>query len=434
MMRVSRRWLIGGAAALVALGAALAAPWRRPTPGSATGPADTAITSRSIAYFEHRLAIQPANYMVRSRLISRYVRRFTTGANLADVARAEAEARELVRTGPDRTQSLSRLSSVLLMQHKFAEALDAATEAQRGDSLSQEALGAEFDASLAAGRYAQAEAALDRLRPGTLDAQVRRAQWLDASGRSQAAYETFDRICRQLQRSEAPSAVVAWCLTQMGGAAHARWGPEAAAAIWTRALRVQPGYRFALEGLAGLAQARGDLRRAGELYAQIAADAHPDLYLRLAEIAAAQGEPDRAEGYERRFLKVAGAPANEPLYGELLAIYYADMNSPAARDTALALALRDLARRPTVESNDVLSWVRFRRHELDEALAASDSARRWGSPSPTMDWHRGRILAALGRQAEAEPLLRSASARRTLLAPHVRHDLDASTDAARPGS
>ena len=255
---------------------------------------------------------------------------------------------------------------------------------------------------------------------------MRRAQWLDASGRSKAAFDYFDRICRQLQRSEAPPPVVAWCLTQLGAVEHARRGPDAAAAVWTRALAVQPGYRGAVEGLASLAQAGGDLRRAEELYARIAADAHPDLYLRLSEIVAARGGSDavRAADYERRFLAVAGAPANEALYGELLALYYAEQDAPAARDTALALARRDVARRPTIESYDVLSWVRFRRHELVEALAASDSARRWGTPSPTMDWHRGRILAALGRDGEATPLLQAAAARRTLLAPHARRDLD----------
>jgi tetratricopeptide (TPR) repeat protein len=423
MMRPPLRWLIGGAAAAVALGATLPIPRRWPTTAAAAASADTAITSRSIAYFERRLAAQPANYMVRSRLMSRYVRRFTTGANLADVARAEANARELVRTGPDRVQALSRLSSVLLMQHKFAGALAAASEARDRDSSSQEALGALFDASLAAGRYADAESALGRLRPGTLDAQVRRAQWLDASGQTQAAFDGFDRICHQLQRSEAPPPVVAWCLTQLGAVDHARRGPEAAAAVWNRALAVQPGYRGALEGLASLAQAQGNLRRAERLYRRIAADAHPDLYLRLSEIAGARGDSARAREYERRFLALAGDPANEALYGELLALYYAEQDAPA-RVTALTLARRAVARRPTVESYDVLSWVRFRRHELTEAFAASDSARRWGTPSPTMDWHRGRILEALGRNGEATPLLQAAAARRTLLAPHARRDLD----------
>ena len=40
------------------------------------------------------------------------------------------------------------------------------------------------------------------------------------------------------------------------------------------------------------------------------------------------------------------------------------------------------------------------------------------------DGHRGRILAALGRDGEAAPLLRAAAERRILLAPHARQELD----------
>jgi tetratricopeptide (TPR) repeat protein len=422
-MRAPLRWLAGGAATAAALGAVLVAPGRRPGTLAAAEPADTAITSRSIAYFEKRLVSNPDNYMVKSRLVSRYVLRFGTGADPADVARAEALARDLVHTVPARGAALSRLSGVLLMQHKFAQSLDAATEALALDSLGQDALGAWFDAALAVGRYGEAETALARLRPGTLAAQVRRAQWLDASGRSEAAYDTFDRICRQLERSGRRPPVVAWCLTQLAAVEHARRGPDAAAALWRRALQVQPGYRGALEGLGGLAAARGEWSRAAELYFRIAVDAHPDLYLRVAEAAAALGDSVRAKQYERRFLAVAGRPENEALFGEALALFYAERGAPWGRDSALALALRDLTRRPTVESYDVLSWVRYLRREPVQALAASDRAQHWGSPTPTMDYHRARILEALGRGTEAALFLHRALAHPTLLPPHVRRDL-----------
>jgi tetratricopeptide (TPR) repeat protein len=422
-MRTPLRFVMGGAAAAGALGVALAAPGRWPAAPRQPTAADTSITSRSIAYFEKRLAADPGNYMVEGRLISRYLLRFGTGARLEDVARAELLSRDLVRNHPDRGQALGRLSAVLLMQHKFAEALAAARAAQRLDSHNQDAAAAVFDAALAAGRYPEAQTALSQLRPGTMNALVRRAQWLDASGRTQAAFEAFDRICHQLERSAAPPAVVAWCLTQLGAVEHARIGPEAAAAVWHRALEIQPGYRGALEGLANLAAARGDWAQAVELYRRIAADAHPDLYLRLAEAAAARGDRDLERANVRRFLAVAGRPDNEALYGEMLALFYAERRDPAVRDAALAFALRDVARRPTVESYDVLSWVRFRRGELDAALVASDSARRWGAPSPTMNYHRARILEALGRDGEAEALLHLAAARPSLLAPHARFDL-----------
>lgn len=422
-MRAALRWLIGIAAAAAGLGVVVLAPGRDASTLAAAEPADTAVTSRSIAYFEKRLASNPGNYMVKSRLVGRYLLRFGTSADLGDVARAERLARDLVNTAPERGAALSRLSGVLLMQHEFAPALDAAREALAVDSLAQDAVGAWFDAALAVGRYREAESALARLRPGTLAAQVRRAQWLDASGRSDAAYDTFDRICRQLERSGQRPTVVAWCLTQLAAVEHARRGPEAATALLQRALGVQPGYRGALEGLAHLAAARGEWSRAVELYARIAADAHPDLYLRAAEVAAALGDSARAEQYERRFLAVAGRSENEALFGQALALFYAERGPHWAQDTALALALRDVTRRPTVESYDLLSWVRYRRGEPVPALAASDRARGWGSPTPTMNYHRARILQALDRGAEAAPLLRRALADTTLLAPHVRREL-----------
>ena len=94
-------------------------------------------------------------------------------------------------------------------------------------------------------------------------------------------------------------------------------------------------------------------------------------------------------------------------------------------DTALAIAQRDVRRRPAVESWDVLSWILFRRGEWTQALAASDRARSWGAPSPTMEYHRARILEALGRKAEAAPLLRLALMRPSLLEPHVLWELRA---------
>jgi len=71
----------------------------------------------------------------------------------------------------------------------------------------------------------------------------------------------------------------------------------------------------------------------------------------------------------------------------------------------------------------VLSWVLFRRGDLAQALAASDRARGWGAPSPTMEYHRARILSALGRDAEATGFLRLALARPSLLEPQAQAEL-----------
>src|SRR5438552_3711163 len=279
-------------------------------------------------------------------------------AHLEDVKRAEVVARSVMPLVSDTAGAYARLGVIYLTQHEFREAYDAARRAVAWNSNNQEALGLLFDAAMATGRYAVAESTLNRLTPGRLPYQLRLAHFLAAQGRTDGAYYALERACRQLERAQIRPQAVAWCVTELAKVQHAREGEAPASALFRRALAIQPGYRAALEGLADLAYARRDWREAGPLYARIAADAHPDLYLRLAEVYRALGEPAAAEGWEREFLRVARAPGAEALYAHPLALYYAAR--PMTLDTALAIARRDVAPRPAVESWDVLLWILLR--------------------------------------------------------------------------
>src|SRR5206468_10652105 len=183
----------------------------------------------------------------------------------------------------DTAGAFARLGVVYLTQHKFAEAYAAARRAVAWNPRNQEALGLLFDAGVATGRYAVAESTLSRLAPGRVSYQLRLAHWLSALGRMDGAYHAMDHACRELARAQIRPQAVAWCLTELAKIQHVRDGEAAAAALFGRALETQPGYRAALEGLGDLAYARGDWGEAARLFRQIAADAHPDLYLRLAE-------------------------------------------------------------------------------------------------------------------------------------------------------
>jgi len=310
---------------------------------------------------------------------------------------------------------------IYLTRHRFAEAYEAARVAVAWNTTNQSALGLLFDAAMATGRYRLADSTLHRMKAGRLPYQLRLAHILTAQGRMDGAYAAMDRACTQISRAQLQPQVVAWCLSEQAKVQHARRGPRAARALLEQALRLQPGYRGAIEGLADLDYARADWKHAVREYRRIAADAHPDLYLRLAEVDRALGDTAQAAVDEREFLRVALASGAEPLYAHPLALYYAER--PEMRDSAIAVARRDVARRPAVESWDVLSWALLRRGDLDAALVASDSARAWGAPSPSMDYHRARILRALGREVEAAGLLTRALADPTLLEPTIQQDL-----------
>jgi hypothetical protein len=385
-----------------------------------TDAADTARVSASIAFFEARLAADPLNRTVATQLAGRYVLRFQQSARLDDLERAEQLAREARPLALDPVVDDARLSALMLMQHRFAEAYEFAARAVAGDADREVALGALFDASLATGRYATVDSLIEIADRSALSWQVRRAQWLDANGESRSAASIMDDVCVRLDRAESRPVARAWCLVELAGFTHGAEGAAAAERTLHRALRMQPGYRGAIEGLADLAHARRQWNRARELYLEIATDAHPDLYLRLAEVHRELERDAEAHAWEIKFLDVAMRPGTEPLFALPLALHLAA--TPEARGAALAVAMRDLERRQAIETWDVLAWIHFLRRENDLALAASDSALRWGSASPTTLYHRARILDAAGRAGEAGALMRDALADPTLLEPHARFD------------
>ena len=419
---------MGAGLALVGLmGMAIVVPRPVRPPAEAYVEPDVEATNGAIDWFEERLAGDPTNTLLAAHLASRYVRRFQLVADMRDVARAEALARRILPLSRDRGRAWARLSGVLLARHAFGEALAAAREAVAQGPRDMDAWGALYDAAFAAGKYAEAERALTRLEPG-VGRRVREALWLEARGETDRAAARLGEACRSMFQP-GRRRPLAWCLTELGHLELRRKGPRAAAVLYAAALEALPGYREAVEGLADLAYARRDWGEAKRLYRRIAVDAHPDLYLRLAEIRRLEGDVQAAERWQKEFLRVATAPGAEPLHAHPLALLWAE--HAETRDAALAVALRDVGRRPTIQSWDVLAWVRFRRGEFGAALAASDRAFAWGVPSPTMEYHRGRILQALGFGADGDRLIASALAQRALLEPHLRLELDPPDPAPR---
>lgn len=422
MRRTTKLRIAGTGLALACLiGMAVAVPRPASPPAEAWAAPDLEVIDAAIGWFETKLAADPTNPLLAAHLTGRYMGRFGLSADLDDVQRAERLARALVPLSRDEARAWARLSAILLTRHAFGDALAAARRAVAADSADADAWGALYDAGFAAGSYAEAEHALTRLEPGAAR-RVREAFWLEARGETDRAAARLGEACRTIAGWSGRETTAAWCLTELGHLELSRKGPVAAATLYAAALQAFPGYRAAVEGLADLAHARADWSEADRLYRRIAVDAHPDLYLRLAETRRMQGDPAGAAVWEREFLRVATAPGAEPLYAHPLALFLA--GRPETRDAGLAVALRDVQRRPTVESWDVLARVRFERGELAKALEASDRAFAWGAPSPTMEVHRGWTLRALGREAEAAQFLARRKAAPAVLEPFTREEID----------
>ena len=386
---------------------------------------ESEVLSQSIGALEEKHSGDPDNYVLGYALADRTMQRFELEADLADLRRAETVTRTAMRLAPGRAAASARLSLILLAHHEFEQALRAAREGVAVDSTDQSANAALFDAALAVGQPALMDGALRRLRPGSLTRQLREARWLEVTGQSDEAFRTMSRACDRLDASPARRAVVAWCFARLGTIERERSGPDVAARWLQRALSVEAGYRNAIEGLADLAYGRQEWETAERLYARIATDAHPDLYLRLAEVAGARGDAERRQRHEAGFMRATAGPDGERMYARELALYLVSHDELELRDRALALAQSDVARRSTAEGMTVLAWVHLMRAELVEARTASELSLKLSgrAPSPTDRYVRGRVLEALGRDDDAGPLLAAATSDPGLLHFFAQRDL-----------
>ena len=387
------------------------------------------VLDRSIADLADRYRSDPYNYVLGARLSDLYRQRFRAEADLRDLDRATEVARRVLRTSPDSAASYARLSMLALSRHDFRGAYEHARLATRADPDDAGAQAVLFDAADATGRHAVAKSTLARMRGESVGYRLREARWQAHHGQLRSAARNRREACESLAETPSSDQVRAWCLTGLADLELELRGAGAARERFEEALDVRPGHRGAIEKLADLAYAERRWNRAEELYRRILADAHPDLYLRLAEVLEARGEHEASKRYERRFERAATAEGREALFARPLAYYYS--RREATWDRALELARADLQRRPTSESYETLAWVHLQRGEPERALPMSDSARAGREPGLGSDYHRARILRELGRTEAADRLAASVEAAEPALFAH--HVLRAMRLADGPG-
>ncbi len=369
MPRRSSNLILGAVAiatALLALSLPAAMDARRAEREAAL---EIAVRTADIGLLEERVAADPDNWLLADHLAGLYAARFRTHADPTDITRAERLVRRSLPLRPDPTPGWVRLSSLLLTQHRFREAYEAARIASASPAPRDDALAVFVDAARAIGDDAAADSAFARMTPGTFAYAVRSA----GTRPPEDALQQVEQACARLEERGSTRDLRAWCMTRLADIEIRRGRPEAGREWLDRALKTFPDDRGALEVAADLAHAEGRWEDARRLYARILSDAHPDLYLRLAEVSRELGRASEAEALEGRFLDIVRDPSLEPLFGLELARYLA-ANGDCVR--ALPIAERELSRRHSAEAVSGVADIRASCATHDSPLRG----RRAGSP------------------------------------------------------
>jgi len=363
-----------------------------------------------VEFFQRRVAERPNDYISRTQLARALSDQARQAADLEGYERAETIAREALVINPTDADARIELASALHSQHQVTEALAIGQILVRENPASRAALYAVSDASFELGNYALAARTYARLETTGRNAAV-----VSRLARLAAIEGDNDRAASLADEAEVLSG--AFSLRPNGKAfypfqsGHFRFEAgdvEGAIASLDAALAIDPEHAGAIEKLASIHAAAGNLNEAIDLYEfLIALGPAADLHGAYADVLRATGRETAADEQEELGLALAEATIERfPAERRHLTGYY------FSRDpvVALRLAEADIIERQDVGGYDTLAWALHLNGRHVEAEAAIDEVFEIGTNTAMVHYHAGAIAASLGETDVAVDHLEAALA------------------------
>ena len=352
-----------------------------------------------------RLVLQPDNAAAVARLAEVLLRLQRINQDDRSGRAAVERLDAFLSRHPGHYETARLKASALVSQHRFSEGIAHANRLIARDPRDAWNYGVLGDAYLELGDYEQAFAAFDRmgaLQPGP-PAYARVSYALELKGDLDGAVEYMQRAADGTTPNDAESQ--AWHFSQLG-MLYLQQGLRAnATREFERALATFPHYPAAIEGLARVRVAGGELKAARTLYReQFARTPATHLAAAVGDLSAALGDAADSRRYHEMAEQIergiwAGGQRQPQVMSRLL--------SERGRDLATALSLGEeaAARQRDIFTMDTVAWAHFTSGRLDEAVRSSTEALRTGSRDARLLYHAAEIRYAAGDAAGARALL-----------------------------
>lgn len=365
-----------------------------PTAGSIQGGLDD-----QIAGLQAHLKDSPNDADGWGTLGLAYVQEGKNTVNPMYYPKAEAALqRSLSLTSSGNYVGLAGLAALRTAEHRFAEALSLAQQANAINPSNATIYGTLADAYTQLGRYDQAAAAVQHmldLRPGT-PAFTRAEYVYELRGQIPQAREA---MAQALGAASTP-ADQAFCHYYLAELAFTGGDPAGALAEINLGLAADPRYPDLLEGKAKAEAALGQVDAAVADYAQVVATVpQPQYVIEAGEYLQSLGRTDQArQDYQLFDAENALFHANGVQLDTDPTLFYADHGDPAK---ALQFGQAGITIRPFLEMDDAYGWALHANHRDAEALPWAQKATATGMRNALFCFHQAVIEAALGQTGAA---------------------------------
>jgi tetratricopeptide (TPR) repeat protein len=320
---------------------------------------------------------------------------------------------DVLTSEPNNFEALTLKALVQLSQHHFADGLATAETARKINPYNAFVYGILVDANVEMGHYDSAVAAADKMlsiRPD-LRSYARASYLREINGDYPGAIEAMKMA---VEAGAAGDESTEWSRVQLGHLYENTGDLKNAAMQYTFAYNERPGYPYPLAGLARIAIAEKDYKKAVAYYQQ--ADSIVNNAAFKEELASAYklaGKNAEAivlmDAAIKEMAKNAKAAITDETIGhysdkELAEVY----TRTGDYEKALEHALAEYNRRPlNIDVNETLAWAYYNKGDISKAMQYIQAANKTNSQNPALLCHTGLICLKAGDKPQAKKYLQN---------------------------
>ncbi|MCW3105839.1 MAG: tetratricopeptide repeat protein [Segetibacter sp.] len=321
----------------------------------------------------------------------------------------------VLKTDTANFNALVYKSLIYLSQHHFAEGLAEAHKAQKVNPYNAYVYGLLVDGNVEMGNYDSAVVYSDRMnaiRPD-LTSYSRVSYLREIFGNYKSAIEAMKMAAEAGGRGDEHTE---WTRVQLANLYEKTGDYKTAGNLYNTSLSMRPDYPYALAGLARVAVATNDLKKAIALYEKADSLINDNsMKEELVDLYRQSGQNKKADEIAKTVIENLSKDAKAGDKDETIG-HYADRELAYAYlkvnnvDKALEHAMLEYNRRPeNIDVNETVAWVYYNRGEYDKALPYIKTALKTNSKNPVLLSRAGLIFLKTGEKQMAKSMLQEAS-------------------------
>jgi len=336
---------------------------------------------------------------------SEYNRYFQNTGDIKYLKKAEKvlkKASEIANVG--RAGTYRALARNYISQHRFREAKQWADSAQMVGSGPDETQGLMFDVQMELGNYTTAQKYLDSLKNmedfGYL---IRVAKWNDHNGDLDTTIRFMEKARNKAEASK-NTGLMLWSYTNLADYYGHAGRIEDSYNHYLKTLRIDPENAYAKKGIAWIVfshekkpkEAMRILDSVTQYYKS------PAYFLLKSEIADYMGDDMKSMANLDKYYRIV----QNPEYGDMYNTYNISLflNQTEQFDSALELAQKEVANRPTPESYSYLAYSYFKKGNLDQAIEIVETHIEGHTYEPAILLRTAEIYKATGSTERVKEL------------------------------